>query len=83
MTKDADYKYSNVIRDVLSEFDMTNAFPETSFEGHEEHKFYCVKYIAEEYIRMRANYVAKTVTLNEHKILIGNRYKKASHFHHQ
>lgn len=80
LTKDASYTYDQLLADVMREFDIDLAFNGASFEGHESHKYYCIQYVAEEYIRVHATYVAKKATLNEHKILIGARYKKMAHF---
>lgn len=76
LTKDASYKYDDLLQDIFGEFDLRDAYSGTSFENHEDHKYYCVKYIAEEYIRMQANYIARAVTLKENKILIGNKFRK-------
>lgn len=83
LSKDASCTYAGVMKDIFGEFDLSNAYPEISFAGHEDHKYYYIKYIAEEYIRTHANYIARSVTLSEHKILYGNRLTKVAHFHNQ
>lgn len=83
LSKDASYTYDGVLKDIFDEFDLSKAYPGISFEDHEDHKYYYIKYIAEEYIRMHANYIARSVTLNEHTILYGNRLTKVAQFHNQ
>lgn len=73
---DSSYTYEELLNDISSEFDINTAFARTSFERHEDHKEYFVTFIAEEYIRAQANYIAKKVTLQEQEILLGNRAKK-------
>lgn len=73
---DSSYTYEELLNDISSEFDINTAFARTSFERHEDHKEYFVTFIAEEYIRAQANYIARKVTLQEQEILLGNRAKK-------
>lgn len=76
LVTDSSYTYGSLLSDVSREFNNTTAYSKTNFEGHEDHKTYFITFIAEEYIRIQATYIAKKVTLQEQEILLGNKAKK-------
>lgn len=76
LTTDSSYTYADLLNETTNELDYKTAFSKTNFEGHDDHKRYFISFIAEEYIRAQANYIAKKVTLQEQQILLGNRAKK-------
>lgn len=80
---DPNYKYDKLLSDIMQEIDFINSFPKTNFEGHESHKFFFIKTIADEFIRTQATYMAKTATLNEQRLMLRNKLKKTIHFHNQ
>lgn len=67
----------------MHEIDYKNAYSKTNFAGHEHHKYFFIKTIVEEYVRIQANYIAKKVTLKEHRIMLRNKLRKMIHFHNQ
>lgn len=64
----------------MQEVDFPSAFPKSNFEGHVSHKFFFIKAIVEEFVRMQATYVAKRVTLSEHKLMLRSKLKKKHSF---
>lgn len=81
--KDPDYKYTRLLYDVMREIDFANAFSRTNFQEHESHKYYFIKPIVEEYIRIQVIYTAKKVTLKEQKVMLRKKLLKIIHFCNQ
>lgn len=80
MARDAAYSFQQAKQDILHEIDNYVAYPNTNFEGHEEHKQYFIEFVVEKYVEIQATYPAKKITLNEQKMLLRNKYMKALHF---
>lgn len=83
MVSDSSYTYDMLLKDVRREFDHTTAFANTNFSGHEDHQLFFSLFVAEEYIRAQATYIAKKVTLREQAILIGKKHNKYRQFNGQ
>lgn len=79
----SNYQYGKLLSDILHEIDFKNAYAKTNFEGHESHKYYFIKTIVEEYVRIQLTYTAKRVTLKEQKLMLHNKLKKLIHFYNQ
>lgn len=80
LAADSSYTYDKLLQDISCEFNYTTAYPKTNFENHVDHKNFFINFIAEEYIRAQATYIAKKVTLREQEILLGNKFKKIRQF---
>lgn len=83
LAADASYTYEKLICDISHEVDSGNAFPDTNFSGHEEHKEYFIQMIIEEFVRRQANYIAKKITLKEQGVMLRHKLKKIVHFKNQ
>lgn len=70
--------YQILLETILKNIDKNNIFP--NFNCGYEHKDYFVTFIAQEFIRMRAVYIAKTSTLMEQKKMLRKKYRKTIHF---
>lgn len=80
LSLDFNYTFENAMSDIFVEFDSQTAYSRTDFEGHENHKDYILKFIATEYVNISATYIAKTITINEQKMLLRNKFRKLLHF---
>lgn len=73
------FNYENLIENILDNIELENIFS-SYFDCDMSHKMGFVKYIAEEFVRLQATYVAKNITLIEKKILCSKLLKKKAHF---
>lgn len=74
------FSYSQLINAILRRIDENHMFTDSNFDGHATHKHDFIKYIAEEFIRVQATYVAKKITLSEQQILLRKKLVKILHF---
>lgn len=74
------FNYNRVLNHILREVNCINLFPKTCFENHPDHKHYFIKYIVEEFLRIQAIYMAQTATLEQQKVMLRNKMKKAVTF---
>lgn len=74
------YNYPILLDSILREIDNENMFSGSNFEHHFDHKMYFIQFIAEEYIRIKATYIAKNLTLKEQEKMMRNKLNKAIHF---
>lgn len=74
------FKYNKLLNHILREVNEIDLFPKTNFESHPDHKYFFIKYIAEDFLRIQATYMAKTATLEQQKGLLRNKLKKAVTF---
>lgn len=73
------FNYDFLLKTIDSSIDFDNVFS-SYFDCESSHKKGFVKYIAEEFIRLQATYIAKNLTLIEQKYLCGKLLKKKIHF---
>lgn len=76
------FDYNAMIEKIIISIDFDQMFTQF-FVCDSSHKEGFLKYIVEEYIRAKANYVAKNVTLVEQKILCRKVLQKRVHFRGQ
>lgn len=77
-----DFHYEYLITKILESIDFDNVF-EPHFECDLSHKVGFMKYIAEEYVRIQATYIAKNLTLIEQKVICRKFLQKQIHFRGQ
>lgn len=77
-----DFHYDLLISKILESINFDNVF-EPHFECDSSHKVGFIKYIAEEYVRIQATYIAKNLTLIEQKIICRKFLQKRVHFRGQ
>lgn len=75
-----DFKYSNLLDDIEKKIKELELYNQSSFEHNLKHKDDFLRYIYEEFIRIRATYIARKITLNEQKKLLRRKNLKAVHF---
>lgn len=76
-----DISYDILLETVLQNIDDIITFP--NFNCEDDHKKYFINFMAEEFIRARAVYIAKTDTLNEQKLMLRKKLKSAINFQGQ
>lgn len=74
------FKYNKLLNHILRDVNEIDLFPKTNFESHPDHKYFFIKYITEEFLRIQATYMARTATLEQQKGLLRNKLKKAVTF---
>lgn len=75
-----DFSYTELLRCIHDALEMICLFPETDFEHNCDHKSDLLKFIIEEFIRVRATYIAKKITLNEKKKMLRRKALKSVHY---
>lgn len=77
---DLQFNYVKLIDSILRGINFVGLYSRTNFENHEHHKFHIALFIAEEYLRVQANYIAKNATLDEQTKILRCKLKKLVHF---
>lgn len=74
--------YKLVYNSIFEELKMDNYFAKTSFisESHKEHKYFIVKCIVDEYLKMECKRIANAITLSVQNNKYLHKYKKIKHF---
>lgn len=75
--------FNLVYYEILSSLDVNALYNETDFENHQEHKIFLIRYIVDEYIRIKGTFLARSETFKEYDVLLRNRYTKLLHFYGQ
>lgn len=71
---DTNFNYKFMINKILQNIDFDTIYPK-SVEHEAGHMYYFVRFIIEEYVRIRLTYIAKTKTLSNQKKFLRNRWK--------
>lgn len=56
-----------IYQTIFSSLDINNFYVETSFIDHSTHKTDLIGYILHQYIRIKCNFIARTISFNEHE----------------
>lgn len=72
-----DFMYSKVLKRTLNNVKKLDMYPKMSFEHNADHKQHFIQYVADEFLRMRANHLAKSATLQQQQLMLRNKLKKA------
>lgn len=75
-----DVNFDVIYLTVFQNLCIERLFEKSDFSNHPDHKFFLVKKIANEYIRIKLNYVAKTLTLTAQGKSLRNKLRKWIHF---
>lgn len=73
------FKYDVLLQCIEEGLESMNLFAETDFSHNSVHKDDLIKYIMEEFIRIRATYTARKITLNEKKKMLRRKNLKLVH----
>lgn len=73
-----DFCYNLLIECIEKDLEIDYLYMNTDFTHEPDHKLDLIRFITEEFIRIRATYVAKKITLNEKKKIL--RRKNLKHF---
>lgn len=64
-THDLKFNHQDLIERIQNDISYENVFHQSDFTLHEDHKIYFVKYIIEEFVRIRATCFAKNLSLEQ------------------
>lgn len=75
--------FNIVYHEILDGLNVDALYSQTDFSNHFDHKIYLIRYVAEEYIKIKAAYIAKMATLKCHTKQMRSSYHKLLHFYGQ
>lgn len=65
---------------IFEEIDFDSVFKDSDFKDHEQHKFYLIKCIVNEYIRIKTSQLSKQITLTQYDKLLRTKLTRWIHF---
>lgn len=74
------FNYNNLLDEIEKKLEVLQLYNQTNFEHNLEHKKDLIRYIIEEFVRIRATYLAQQITMNEQKKLLRRKNLKTVHF---
>lgn len=74
-----DFSYAELLRFINESHYSMDLFPEADFDHNHEHKSDLIQLIVEEFVRLRATYIAKKISLNEKKKMLRRKNLKSVH----
>lgn len=82
--KNIDFRVIRVIHyKVFKDIDYNKIFVSTDFKDHEQHKFFLVKTIVQNYLHIKTAQIAKEITYEEYDKIIRSKLTKWIHFQGQ
>lgn len=72
--------FNVIYHEILQNIDIDSLYHNTDYTDHFEHKIYLIRFIIDEFIRIKGTYIAKTVTFKEHENILRVRLHKLLHF---
>lgn len=75
-----DFNYAVLLRCIEESLESYDLFPQTDFSHNLDHKRDLINFIVEEFVRIRATYIARKITLNEKKKMLRRKNLKLIHF---
>lgn len=69
-----------MIQSIEENLDVANLYKNTDFSHNLNHKIDLIRHMIGEFVRERATYIARKITLNEQKKLLRRNNLKATHF---
>lgn len=66
--------------EILHCLDFNGLFDKTDFTEHLEHKIFLIRYIVDEFIRIRGTQMARTATFKEHEKSLRVKLHKLLHY---
>lgn len=77
----AEFNYQTIVNRTLNSVNNLDLFAETySYHQDNQHKNFMIESIIHEFIRIYSTYIARNVTLEQQKLLLRNRNKRATIF---
>lgn len=74
------FNYSGLIHSIEDQINVTELYENSDFSHNPDHKIDLIRYMIGEFVRIRATYMAKKITLNEQKTLLRRNNLKSTHF---
>lgn len=74
------YDFNVLYYKIFQEIDFERVYEKSDSNEHEDHKYYLVKCIVNEYVRLKVKHVARQLTLNEHIDMLRSKLTKTIHF---
>lgn len=74
------FDYNVLLDNILRKINYAEMYTNSNFENHREHKYYFIRFIAEEFIRIQTNDMARRATLNEQELMLRAQLKKFVHY---
>lgn len=75
-----DFNYASLLRAFEESLELYILYEKSDFSHNETHKIDLIRFIIEDFIRVRASYIARCITLNEKKKLLRRKHLKNVHF---
>lgn len=72
--------FSVIYREILENIDFESIYIETDFSSHIDHKIYLVRYIVNEYIRIKGTHIAKAESSKERENHLRSKLHKLVHY---
>lgn len=74
------FSFDVIYHEILQNLNFDTLYDKTDFSQHFEHKIFLVRYIVDEFIRIRGVHMARTATLKEHKKSLRIKLHKLLHY---
>lgn len=75
--------FAIVYHEILQNLDFDALYDQTDFTDHFDHKIYLIRYVVDQYIKIKGTHIAKLSTLNEHKNSLRVKFHKLTHYYGQ
>lgn len=76
----SNFRFDAVYLMVFQQLDCENLFTGSDFDTHPEHKFYLIKSIVNEYVRVKTSHMARSLTLTAQGLSLRTKLHKWIHF---
>lgn len=71
----------NIIHhEILQSLHFEALYDETDFSEHFDHKIFLIRFVVDEYVRIKGTHIARTATFNEHQNSLRSKYHKLLHY---
>lgn len=75
-----DIDFSVIYHEILQNLNFDLLYDGTDFSDHSDHKVFLIRFVVDEFVRIRATHIARTLTLNEHKKSLRVKLHKLLHY---
>lgn len=79
----SNFRFDAIYLTIFQQLDFENLFTNSDFESHSDHKFYLIKSIVNEYIKVKLSHMARGLTLTAQGLSFRSRLHKFVHFRGQ
>lgn len=80
MLLDGSMKFEVIYHEILRTLDFDELYFESDFETHLEHKVFLIRYVIDEYIKIKGRHIAKTLNVKEHGNSLRVKLNKLMHY---